>query len=534
MVNSGEPVFLLRDDVYVEPLIHKWYAWPYLIPPVTAAMNLTGRNLRLMKSFVANAPLHIRANRTPALAGGDFVNCTEEQVDEVQALIKDLELRHHDYFEVRQAITTLNALLEQQSGLSMEALYEQVPEALRGYVELVYDMQHHASFRLIEGLLYQGSLYKSEQQSISLGSLSVVRERPFVLSSPRLPDANHLHIAVRFADPWLDELFSLRTVPAPRRVIDELFARVPCSEALRFDALFTQVPPRRIHKRVGAGLKVTYLGHAGLMLETPNVSILVDPVIPSRDGVHDQQIVSFSELPESIDYVCVTHTHMDHTCIETLLQLRHRAGTVLVPKNGGGDLVDPSLKLMLQHLGFTVREFEDMEALMCADGRIMAVPFLGEHADLRIRSKTGWYFELQGRKVLAAADTASLDHALSKRIHAVTGDLDILFIGMECVGAPMSWLYGALFTKPVPREINESRRFNGSDCASAWKLIEAFNPSQVGIYALGLEPWFRYFMGIAYEEGSRQIIESDRLLQLCAERQLPAQRLTAKQVWTFL
>jgi L-ascorbate metabolism protein UlaG (beta-lactamase superfamily) len=270
------------------------------------------------------------------------------------------------------------------------------------------------------------------------------------------------------------------------------------------------------------------------MIETANISILVDPVIPSRDGVHDERVVSFSELPDSIDYVCVTHTHMDHTCIETLLQLRHRIKLVLVPTNGGGDLADPSLKLMLQQLGFTVRAFEDMEQLACADGRIMAVPFLGEHADLRIRSKTAWHFELQGRRILAGADTAGLDEALSRRVHAITGNLDMLFVGMECVGAPMSWLYGALFTQPIPREINESRRFNGSDCNSAWKLIEALNPAQVGIYALGMEPWFRYFMGIAYEEGARQIVESDRLLELCARRELPAQRLTAKRQWTFL
>jgi L-ascorbate metabolism protein UlaG (beta-lactamase superfamily) len=473
-------------------------------------MNLTGRSLRLMKSFVANAALHVRANQNPALAGGDFVNCTEAQVNEVRALIEELEGRHHDYFEVREAVTSLNALLEQQRGLSMEGLYDQVPEVLRGYVELVYDMQHHASFRLIEGLLYQGDLYKPGNQSISLGLLSAVHERPFVLSSPRLPDANHLHVQVGFADPWLDELSALRTVPAPRRRIEELFARVKCSGGLPFDALFTEVPPSRRNERVRAGVRVTYLGHAGLMIETSDVSILVDPVIPSRDGVIDEQIVSFSELPDWIDYVCVTHTHMDHTCIETLLQLRHRVGRVLVPTNGGGDLVDPSLRLMLQQLGFIVHEFQDMEELECADGRIIAVPFLGEHADLRIRSKTAWYFELQGRRILAGADTAGLDGSLSKRVHAITGDLDMLFIGMECVGAPMSWLYGALFTKPVPRDINESRRFNGSDCNSAWKMIEAFNPARVGIYAMGAEPWFRYFMGIQYEQGARQIMESDR------------------------
>lgn len=530
---TREPACFLREDAYLEPLFHKWYAWPYLVPPVTAAMNLTGRNLRLMKSFVANAALHISATRTPGLAGGDFVNCTEAQVGEVQALIDALEGGPRSHFRIREGITALNELLDAQTGLSLEALYEQVPAVLRGHVELVYDMNHRAGFRLIEGLLYRSPLYQPAQQSLSLGLLSRVRERPFVLSSPRLPDADHLHVQAAFADPWLDELSRLRTTPAPRRDIEALFARVPQAGGLPFDALFTPAPPSRLHERVHSGVRVTYIGHAGLLIETARTAILVDPVIASRDGVHDAQIVSFSELPETIDHVCLTHTHMDHTCIETLLQLRHRVRTVLVPKNNGGDLADPSLKLMLQTLGFTVQEFEDMEQLPCTDGRLMAVPFLGEHADLRIRSKTAWFFELQGRRIFSGADAASLDEALYRHVHAATGDIDLFFVGMECVGAPMSWLYGSLFTRPVPRAINESRRFNGSDCASARRLVEIFKPREVGIYALGMEPWFRYFMGIDYDENARQITESDQLLAFCAAQQLPARRLAARHTWAL-
>lgn len=532
-MNTGEQLFFLKEDVYFEPLLHKWYVWPYLLPPVTAAMNLTGRNLRLMKSFVANSHLHIAASQSPDLVGGDFVNCKEDQVDDVRRLIEELEVDNRDYFVVREAITALNALLEQQSGMSMEQLYSQVPAVLRGYVELTYDMNHHASFRLIEGLLYKGSLYKTSAQSISLGMLSRVDARPFVLSSPRLPDANHLHVDVPFADPWLDRLFALRTTPAPWPEIVDLFSHVETQGGLAFDELFTTVPPQRQHESNRDQVKVSYLGHAGLMIESPRTTVLIDPVIACPSAAERDDIIGFSQLPSVIDYVCITHTHMDHTCIETLLQLRHRIGRVLVPKNGGGDLSDPSIKLMLQTLGFPVHEFEDMESLACADGTITAIPFLGEHADLRIRSKTAWYVELGGRRIFCGADSASLDEELYRRVHQVIGDPDMLFIGMECVGAPMSWLYGALFTKPIPRAVNESRRFNGSDFESARKLVEILNPAQAHVYALGIEPWFRYFMGVDYNQNARQMTESGKLLEFCSERGIASERPTKSRVWSL-
>lgn len=528
-----QPHYYLKEDVYFEPLILKWYAWPYLLPPASAAMNIAGRSLRLMKSFVANHALHLAASNNPELSGGDFVNCTADQLETVRNLVVEVETEHKDYLDFRKAVTKLNELLALSKGMSLEPLYAQVPEQLRGYVELIYDMNHSASFRLIEGLLYASDLYKPATQSISLGLLGKVKERPFVLSSPRLPDANHLHLDVPFIDGFLDELFAARTQPIAKETMDRMFDAMPSKGGLSVDELFTVEPPKYRRQALSGDLRVSYLGHAGLLLETAHTSVLVDPVIAVRDDATGDRVLSFSELPETIDYICLTHTHMDHVCVETLLQLRHKTGLVLVPKNGGGSIVDPSIKLMLKQIGFDVREFEDMEVLECIDGRIRAVPFLGEHADLHIRSKTAWYFEFAGKKIFSGADSSSLDEVMYQHIQRVIGNIDMLFIGMECVGAPMSWLYGSLFTKPIPREINESRRFNGSDCASAAKMIEIFKPAEVYIYALGMEPWFKYFMGMDYTEDARQIQESSRLLQICADRQIQAERLFAKHVWNF-
>ncbi|GAB3356929.1 MBL fold metallo-hydrolase [Lysobacter tyrosinilyticus] len=526
--------YYLKENAYFEPLILKWYAWPYLLPPVSAAMNLTGRSMRLMKSFVANHQLHLAASQNSELSGGDFVNCSADQVDTVRKLIEELQTHHQDYMELRKAVAHLNEMLEQCKGLSLESLYDSIPEPLRGLVELTYDMNHNASFRLIEGLIYESSLYKPDAQSVSLGLLGdKVKERPFVLSSPRLPDENHMHLTVPFTDSFIDKLFAARTQPITREAIDALFEGVTTEGGLSVDELFTTQAPKRVRQELEGGLRVSYLGHAGLLIESAKTSILVDPVIAVRDESYGDKVISFSELPDVIDYICLTHTHMDHICVETLLQLRHKTRMVLVPKNGSGSIVDPSVKLMLRKIGFDVMEFEDMETIQCADGLIRAIPFLGEHADLHIRSKSAWYFEFAGKKIFSGADSSSLDERMYERIHRITGDVDLLFIGMECVGAPMSWLYGSLFTKPIPRDINESRRFNGSDCASARKIVDIFKPSQLYIYALGLEPWFKYFMGMDYTEDARQIQESGQLLQICADKQLHAERLFAKHVWNF-
>lgn len=526
-------LYYMREDVYFEPLVFEWYAWPYLIPPITAAMNLTGRGLRLMKSFLANHQLHITASRDPTLVGGDFVNCREEQLEDVRALVQRIETEHADYLAVRKALADIQQLLEPMQGMTLEPLYASIPDVLRGYVELVYDQNHSASIRLIEGLLYEGDLYKPQEQSLALGRLDRQEERPFVLSSPRFADADHLHLHTPFADGFVDALFATREHPIRGDALQALFAGKKISGGLSPDALFTTEAPPIRRELLRQQLRISYLGHAGLMLETAKTTILVDPVIATRSARHGSDVISFSEIPDRIDYVCLTHSHMDHVCLETLLQLRYKIGRILVPKNNGGSLFDPSLKLMLGRLGFEVREMEDMEGLDCADGRIRALPFLGEHADLNIRSKTAWLFEFAGKRIFSGADSSSLDDRLYQRIAGLIGKVNLLFIGMECVGAPMSWLYGSLFTKPIPRQINESRRFNGSDCASVERMIEIFRPDATYVYALGMEPWFKYFMGVDYNEDARQIQESDRLLAMCAQRGQSTERLFAKRVWTF-
>ncbi len=60
------------------------------------------------------------------------------------------------------------------------------------------------------------------------------------------------------------------------------------------------------------------------------------------------------------------------------------------------------------------------------------------------------------------ADSRIMELVLYRHIQQETGNLDVMFLGMECDGAPLSWLYGPLLTKKLSRDQDNSRRLAGS------------------------------------------------------------------------
>lgn len=521
--------YYLKENVFINPLVNSWYAWPYLLPPVTFAMYASKTHKRLMNSFVNNSEIHIMASQNSELVGGEFVDCSLEQVEEVKQLLANLDEQLPFLQEIANAVDKLNSMLMQHNtGLCIEALYEQIPEPLKGYVELNMDLYHQPSFRLIEGLLYKGPYYRKDLQSISFGLLNEVYKRPFIFNTPILPQSNNLLVQASFDSDIWDDVFSARTTPLTEEKIRTLFEDRLLKGGLSVEELFTEEAPSKRHQKVASGVKFTYTGHAGLLIESPDVSVLVDPIIPSRIQSNHNDVVSFSELPDYIDYVLITHNHSDHVQFETLLQLRHKIGKVIVPTNNGGSLADPSLKLILQNLNFNVVAVEDMEEIELVGGRIIALPFLGEHGDLNIRSKSAWFVEIAGKSIFVGADSVNLESALYRQIKEYVGNIDVLAIGMECVGAPYTWCYGALTTSTVSKEIKESRRLNGSDFDKVRVMLDIFKPNQMFIYALGIEPWFRYFMGLEYTENSEQLIQTNMMLNYCRDRGVSIELLEGK------
>jgi L-ascorbate metabolism protein UlaG (beta-lactamase superfamily) len=520
----AETELFLKPNVLMEPLFNQWYAWTYLIAPSTAAMYVTNLHLKIMKSFVSAPQIHVSALKNPAMIGGPFVHYSPDRVSEIKALLETTLQNQTHLFELSDAIHNLDLLLQEEAkGYSLESLYQRVPEPLRGYVELTYDLNNHPSFRLIEGLLYRSHYYRESSQSIAL-SLVEGDTRGFVFSTPRLEDSQILHNKLPFNRPEWDEFVRMKRHPKPLGYAMDLLKISSQDEAL-FARFFTETSPRSYQSYTDEAVRVRYFGHACISVESKDVCILIDPVISNDiDGASDRY--TFLDLPDKIDYVLITHNHQDHCMLETLLQLRHRIQTLVVARNNGGTLADPSLKLILQQCGFkNVLEIDEMETVEVEQGGITGIPFLGEHADLNIRSKLAYLITLKGKKVLCVADSNNIEPKLYEHLHDLVNEIDILFIGMECEGGPLSWLYGPLLSKPLERRMDQSRRFDGSDYTKAMNLVEQMRPQQVYVYAMGQEPWLSYLTSIHYTEKSRPIIESNKLVADCQSRGIMAERL---------
>ncbi|MFZ0750758.1 MAG: MBL fold metallo-hydrolase, partial [Pyrinomonadaceae bacterium] len=498
-------------------------AWPSLISPATAAMY-TVKHLKIMQSFVAASQIHVAALKNPAMRGGPFIDCDADKAPAVKLLIEKTSKDLAPLLELATAIQSLNTTLAANaSGFSLEPLYDRVPEPLKGYVELIYDLNNNPSIRFIEGLLYQSRYYVEASQSIAL-SLVDRDERAFALSTPNLGEGGKLYLNIPFRSAGLDDLFKMKTEPQTFDYIKEIL-QVPETDEELFLSLLTSEAPPPPSRYNGDEVRIRYFGHACILIESKDTSILFDPLISYKydNGV---ERYTYADLPEVIDYVLITHSHQDHCMFESLLQLRHKIKHIVVPKNNGGGLADPSLKFILKNIGFrNVLELDEMESVRIDGGEITGLPFMGEHADLNIKTKLAYLVNLKGRKVICAADSNNIEPILYRHIHSATGDVDAFFLGMECEGGPLTWLYGPLLTSPLARKMDQSRRLDGSDHGKGMDIVTQLNAKQVYIYAMGMEPWLTFLTSIQYTEQSRPIVESDKVVAECKSRGIISERL---------
>lgn len=111
-------------------------------------------------------------------------------------------------------------------------------------------------------------------------------------------------------------------------------------------------PPARVY---GEELRVSYVGHATLLLQTGGLNILTDPIWNARaslvswagpkrvspPGIH------FEQLPK-IDLVLVSHSHYDHMDLPTLARLREEHDPLFVVGLGNEVIIqgaDPAARV---------------------------------------------------------------------------------------------------------------------------------------------------------------------------------------------
>ncbi len=74
------------------------------------------------------------------------------------------------------------------------------------------------------------------------------------------------------------------------------------------------------------GTRITWLGHATVLIQTPNgTTLLIDPFI-----AHNPKYPQGYELPEKIDYVLLTHGHGDHIADAVPVATKHGSTVVAI------------------------------------------------------------------------------------------------------------------------------------------------------------------------------------------------------------
>jgi L-ascorbate metabolism protein UlaG (beta-lactamase superfamily) len=102
-------------------------------------------------------------------------------------------------------------------------------------------------------------------------------------------------------------------------------------------------PPARVD---GSQLRVTFINHATVLIQTEGFNILTDPIWSQRASPvswagpkrHRPPGIRFEDLPQ-IDLVLISHNHYDHLNIETLQKLKEAHGSRFITGLGNGALL---------------------------------------------------------------------------------------------------------------------------------------------------------------------------------------------------
>lgn len=103
------------------------------------------------------------------------------------------------------------------------------------------------------------------------------------------------------------------------------------------------VPPARVE---GEAMRVTWIGHATVLVQTSGLNILTDPIWSDRASpfsfIGPRRVrapgIRFEDLPK-IDLVLVSHNHYDHLDLATLKRLWRRDRPVIVTSLGNDTIL---------------------------------------------------------------------------------------------------------------------------------------------------------------------------------------------------
>jgi L-ascorbate metabolism protein UlaG (beta-lactamase superfamily) len=520
----------LRPDAIIEPLVDGFYGWLHTVAPVQAAMNLALVQVPLLESYLQSPQVHINASSNPELRGGFFVNVEESRSGEIRDLLASIKRDRADMLNFAAAVAEAEELVRSSAtGFDLTPLYPKLPSALSGLVELAYDTSNQAAIRYIEPLVYESPVYSEDRQSVQL-SLETGIERPFILSTPRLSFPDVLDLRIPFRHPGLEELFRSRVHGTTLSRLREML-ELDDEQAAAISRLLAAQPDLSPDRHIDSGARIRYFNHACLVMQTPEAAIMTDPWVSADASATDR--FTYRDLPDYIDLALISHGHQDHIVLETLLALRGRIGSVVVPRSSRGNMADPSIALYLSHLGLPVTEVDDFSEVEFPGGKVIAMPFLGEHCDLDIRAKSTYQVRIGGRTIFVGADSSGIDLGLYRYMRQHVGPMDMAFLGMECAGAPLTWLYQGLFTQPVTKKMSRSRTLSGSNAEQAAGIMTELGAGEAYVYAMGEESWLGHVMATSYNEDSYQLQQVEDFMTWCADHGVKSDHLLGQHEWRW-
>ncbi len=164
---------------------------------------------------------------------------------------------------------------------------------------------------------------------------------------------------------------------------------------------------------VSAAERITWLGHATVLLELGGARMLTDPLLRDRVGhLRRQSPGPPSDAAEGIDAVLISHLHHDHLDVASLRRLP-RAVTVLAPAGSGA---------RLRRLGFArTAELRAGERAEVAGVDVLAAPAIhdGRRHPLAPHAEAIGFVVAGAHRVYFAGDTDLFD-AMAK----MAGTLD--------------------------------------------------------------------------------------------------------------
>ncbi|HEV2272772.1 MAG TPA: MBL fold metallo-hydrolase [Acidobacteriaceae bacterium] len=170
-------------------------------------------------------------------------------------------------------------------------------------------------------------------------------------------------------------------------------------------------PPERVP---GRDLRVTFVNHSTVLLQTEGLNLLTDPVWSQRTSPvqwigprrHRNPGILFADLPP-IDAVLISHDHYDHLDKPTLRRLLDRGQPAVFCPLGVGRL--------LRKIGFQeIHELDWWEHRLWGDLRVHCTP--AQHFSGRApwnRNRTlwcGWLLECISGNIYFAGDSAACPH----------------------------------------------------------------------------------------------------------------------------